>query len=229
MASAFEQVIRLQLAKYSPEEAKRRHIAAARAGLAGFLAGQESRPGVAIETDGRPAASEDQVKPFGVITYRFIRMREIAGFALAQARELSPVRSGAYRKAWFLTIDNQAVAPGAIPQGAAEVLLVNDRPYARKIHVGAHGFEKYVPPGIVEKVRQLVLKRYRLIVKANIEFVTLQGGYELRGRRGRRAAAANRMSSAFRAGRAALAARKDTAAGQAMTYPALRLTLLHTR
>ena len=53
--SAFETVIKLQLDRYSPEEAKRRHIAAAKAGLAVYLGTQTPRPAVKLEVDGHAA------------------------------------------------------------------------------------------------------------------------------------------------------------------------------
>lgn len=206
MVQAFEQVINVQVAQFGPAEAKRRHIAIARQGLAAFLAGETPKPGVMIEVDGHAASSEESVKPFGVIVYRFMRMREIAIFALAAARRLSPVLRGRYKASWFAMVANVEIAPEAIT-GADTVIITNDRPYARKIQVGARGFEKYVPPGIVEKVRQLVIRKYGALVEASLQFITLAGGYILRstagGRRGRR---------------------KDSQAGAAMKYPALVLT-----
>lgn len=177
--SAFEQVIELQLQRFSPEAARLRHIEIARQTLAAFLSRQGIRPAVSIETDGRPAVSELSVKPYGVITYRFGRMREIAAFALAEAERLSPLRSGAYRDAWFAMVGKAEVALADIPAGAI-VMITNDEPYHRKIHVGARGFQRYANPGIVEKLRQLVLKKYRPVVDAQIRFVTLAGGYRLR-------------------------------------------------
>jgi len=204
--TAFEQVIKLSLQAFSPEEAKRRHIEIARRGLAEYLGSVGAAPDVAIEVDGRRASSEDGVKPFGVITYRFTYMQEIVAYALALARELSPVDSGRFKGSWFAMIGSGEVEVGAIPAGAT-VTITNDQPYLRKIHQGSKGFEKYVPPGIVEKVRQQVLRRYRQSVEANIEFVSLQGGYILKGAR------TSRHTH-----------RKDTAAGQEMLYPALILT-----
>lgn len=200
--TAFESVIRLQLERYGPEEARRRHIAVARSRLADFLAQQTTRPMVSIETDGHPAASEEAVKPFGVIVYRFNRMREIVRFALGEAERLSPVRSGRYKRSWFVMAANARIGLDAIPPGVP-ITLTNDQPYARKINVGAKGFERYVPPGIVEKVRQLVLKRYKLIVDAEIDFLQLAGGYTLRQSSGRG---------------------KARRRGAALTYPALILT-----
>lgn len=204
--TAFEEVIRLSLQQFSPEEAKRRHIEIARHGLADYLASSGTAPDVAIEVDGHSASTEDGVKPFGVITYRFTYVQEVVRYALALARELSPVDSGRFKASWFAMIGSGEVAVDAIPAGAT-VTITNDQPYLRKIHQGSKGFERYVPPGIVEKVRQQVLRRYRKNIEAEVQFVTLQGGYILKG---------GRVSRHTH--------RKDTAAGQEMLYPALILS-----
>lgn len=198
----FEEVIQLALKQFSPEAAKARHIAIARKGLAAYLATRSVKPGVTIETDGRPALSEESVKPFGIITYRFSDMVAIAAYALALAEALSPVQSGRFRRSWFAMVNERQIAVTDIPAGAM-VLITNDQPYFRKIHQGSKGFERYVPPGIVEKVRQQVIRRFRNQVDTNIEFITLEGGYILKGRGRRR--------------------RKDTRAGEEMTYPTLVL------
>lgn len=177
MASAFETVIRLQLSRYSPEAAKRKHIEVARKGLAEFMARQSVRPMVDLYVDGRPARSETEVRPFGVITYRFNRLREVMSFALRRAEELSPVLSGRYRRAWVWTSAAGVIGLDAVPEGQ-EVTLVNPLPYARKVHVGAKGFE--VPAGIVEKVRQAVRRRYGAVVVAEVRFIRLAPGYTLK-------------------------------------------------
>lgn len=202
MGKAFERVITLQLERFSPEEAKRRHISVARRGLATFMARQAAKPGVVLEVDGHPATSEDEVKPFGVIVYRFTRIREIALFALAKAIEISPVLTGRYKRSWFTMVGHQQVAPDQIPEGV-EVVITNDQPYARKIHVGAKGFKRYVPPGIVEKVRQMTIRKYGNLVDVEIQFLTLQGGYILKKSQG---------------------SGKDRQPGAPLTYPALVIT-----
>ena len=110
------------MARFSPQEAKRRHIAIARAGLADFMGRQPVRPMVRIETDNRPATSEEQVKPFGLIVYRFDRMREVASFALREAEEASPVLSGRYKRSWFLMHGTQEIGLDEIPASATIIL-----------------------------------------------------------------------------------------------------------
>lgn len=216
MARAFESVIRLQLEKYGPEAAKRKHIEVARKGLSDFLRRQNPKPGYEIETDGRPATNEESVKPFGVITYRFRRMREIAEFCLAEARRLSPrgtkpKKGRRYADSWFVMVDGQPVEETAVPPDAKQMHVTNDQPYSRKINVGAKGFEKYVPPGIVEKVRQAAIKRFGSIATIEVDHLKLQGGYQLlkQGVRRRK--------------NGTIYARPDMKVGADLTYPAVSI------
>lgn len=197
----FVQVIELALQQFSPEEAKKRHIRIARNVLANYLASQSVKPQVTIQVDHHPASSEDQVQPYGLISYRFARSFEIAQYALDQARALSPVESGRFKASWFCMVDMIEVAPTDIPANKT-IMITNDQPYLRKIHQGSKGFERYVPPGIVEKVRLQVLKRYKKIVTAEVQFITLQGGYVMK-REHKRA---------------------DRTKGMPMTYPTLVVT-----
>jgi hypothetical protein len=220
-ASAFETVIRLQLDRYGPDEAKRRHIAAAKAGLAAYLGTQTPRPAVRLEVDGHAASSEDQVKPFGIIIYRLLRMHEIVPYALAQARALSPVGSktdarpghpGLYRESWFTLVDGRRVDPNEV-QPDDTVIITNNQPYSRKIHTGARGFERYGPPGVVEKVRQMVVAKYGALVDAQIVFLDLQESYVLR----------RDLRHIYR-GRRYGGPRNDARAGMPITYPSLQMT-----
>lgn len=219
--AAFETVIRLQLDKFSPEEAKRRHIAAARAGLAAFLARQQQKPAVSLEVDGHTAATEDEVKPFGIIVYRFMRMNQIVPFALQKAREFSPVgdasdarpgHPGLYRASWFAMVDGQLVDETEIPSDAT-VIITNNQPYSRKINSGAKGFERYANPGIVEKVRQVVLAKYRNIVDAQVVYLNLEDAYVLR----------HDLRHIYK-GRRYGAPRRDARAGMEITYPGVQLS-----
>jgi len=147
--------------------------------------------------------SEEQVKPPGPIIYVFDYGIEIAQFALELARALSPVRSGAYRDAWFLLDESGAqTTPENLTPGAP-FTITNDKPYARKIEVGA--MKVSVPPGIVERLRKGVLGRYGNSVSAKVKFIKLEGGYVLK-----------RHGTGGRQRR-----RDERAAGTAINYPAL--------
>lgn len=67
---------------------------------------------------------------------------------------------------------------------ARQVLVVNTQPYARKIQVGAHGFE--ARKGLFDVARKRVQSQFRGLVKVRTTFVRLSDGYRLRGRSRRR-------------------------------------------
>lgn len=207
--SAFETVIRLQLDKFGPEAARKKHIEIARQGFAALMARQQTKPDVTLVVDGHAASSETSVKPFGVIIYRFSRIREVGRFVWSEWRNQAPVESGEYRDSIIVIADGAVVDPNAIPATAKEIIVVATVPYARKIQVRGARLRN-VPPGIAERVRQLALRRYRPIVTVSLQYITLSGGYTLKG--GGAAAKARRQL------------RKDRAAGRQLTYPALVLT-----
>lgn len=209
MASQFEIAVQLHVKNMTGPAVKELHIKEARRLLGQFMARQTAKPMVSLEVDHRPAQSETEVKPFGLIVYRFNRMREVVSFALRELERLSPVRSGKYRRSWMivsLAVASRVGRPGTTAKGpigldmldgAHTVTIVNPLPYARKIQTGAKGFE--VPAGIIEKVRQIILKRYRRTVTANIQFINLSPGYRLK---------------------------KPPRSGQPLTYPALVIEAL---
>lgn len=218
--TAFEKVIDLAVANAKPPEIQRRHAAIARKGLADHVGRLQHKPAVVTLVDGRRGAAEETVQAYGVIRYEFQRQREIAAYALRRCRELSPERSGRYRDSWFVMSAGRQVNEADMPEGQ-ELVIVNDQPYHRKIIVGAQRNIVQVPPGIIETVRQELFQQFGYVVNAEIRYIHLQGGYILKGRRQRKRSAQNNMSSAFRAGQEFISGRKDTAAGQPMTYPAL--------
>lgn len=172
--------------------------------------------------EGRP---EESVKAPGPILYEFDWMQDVATYVLAFLRARSPRFRGHYQEHHFMMAQGRRIERVEdIPPGV-ELIITNDEPYARKIHVGAKGFR--VSKGIYENARQALQSKFGELIYVELKFIQLPGGYVLRGRRPRKAAAQNRRSSVFRAGGQFLAARKDTAEGQPMTYPALVINLRH--
>lgn len=132
-----------------------------------------------------------------MVVYQFSRIAQAAAYALGFAIARSPLRSGAYRKSWFVVVDGQRWTGSIddIPLGT-EVMITNDRPYARKIEVGA--MRMSVRAGVVEATRQAVQRAFPALL-CEVTYLRLPGGYVLRGR----------------------SRRKDRQAGQPLTYPAL--------
>jgi hypothetical protein len=220
---AFDRELRLMVEDLEPEAAARRLAAYARECIADYTARNGFAP-IRTIVDGRVGASEDAVRcPGGKIVYEFDYWPEIIQYALSVARLRSPVSSGAYRDSWIVLVNDRDWDGGAVPPGA-EVIVVNDKPYARKIHVGA--MEMTLPPGIVEDIRQIVQRAYGRLIRAEVSFVQLRPGYILKGRQPVRFAKRTqirrrRSHRDIIAGQTILATRPDTRAGEAMTYPAL--------
>jgi hypothetical protein len=156
----------------------------ARKGIADFTA---RNPGLTytIEVNGLPVSSEDSLGAFttnatATISYVIQRMAQVGRFALDTAMMISPQGpTGRYKHAWFIIADGIETARDKIPSDARILTLINDEPYARKINVRGARLQG-VPPGIVEKVRQLVLRNFGTFVTADVEFHTLRGGYVLK-------------------------------------------------
>ncbi|MEO0036689.1 MAG: hypothetical protein RLZZ501_2712 [Pseudomonadota bacterium] len=228
---AFEQTVRL-LRAASPEAFRAYHAKVAKRELARYLAEAGDKPEIIRYVDGREGAAEESVRFGGVIRYEFVRIARIARDALDLARDLSPVRSGRYREAWFLMVDGAEVDANAVRADARQITLTNDQPYHRKLEMtvnqGARGPVKVSvrkPPGICEAVRQRLLRKYGQTFTAQVTFIELAGGYVLKGD-ATRAAKASARSSVHRAGGTRTRARKGRRAGDAMTYPALVLSIL---
>lgn len=209
MRGGYEQVLELNLKRFNPENAKKIHIETARKALGEFLSRQKDKPEYKILVDGAEALSENQVKPFGIIKYIFLRMAQVGKLAISTARELSPVMSGKYKQSWVLIADRVLVNENSIPNNVKELILVNPQPYARKIHVRGARF-RGVPPGIVEKVRQITLRSFRNTIVGEVRYIELNGAYVLK----------KDYVQVRRNGRLRL----HTKAGAELTYPALVMT-----
>jgi hypothetical protein len=105
----------------------------------------------------------------------------------------------------------------------AEVGITNISDYARKIDVG--GMRMSVPPNIVETVRQLCQRKYPAFLFERI-FVTIPGGYILRGRAVRSGLSFDKRRGFFQSSPRRPTNRTDARAGQRLTYPSL---IINTR
>lgn len=187
---AFERVIQLAIANVKPPEFQRLHAKIARETLAKHLASRSDRPNVTRIVDGRIGASEDSVRPYGLIRYEFDNLRTAALFAMEQIQALVPQPTGQYRRAWFFMVDGAEVSADAIKPDAREITITNDEPYSRRLVVGRRAdgrpFSlKNPPPGFLALARYAVIGRFGNSVSARIQFIYLNGG-PARTARGRR-------------------------------------------
>ena len=181
----FERDLRIAIAGLSPPAIAAELARTAHEALAEVIGSGEASERYERFVNGKPDVPEEAVVPPGPIIYAFDYQAEIAQFALDWARANSPVLSGAYRDAWFILADGSPADPKDVQIGQT-LLVTNDKPYARKIEVGA--MKVSVPPLIVERMRQAVRSAYPFIA-AEVRFIALEGGYVLKrsgGRRGRR-------------------------------------------
>lgn len=199
---AFERELKIATAGLDEKTVNMMLAQTAREALHGAIQAGEASNEYQRFVNGREGASEDEVKAPGPILYVFSYQSEVATFAVKWAQENSPVRSGRYRKSWFVLVNGRkTVDPSKIQEGVP-FIVTNDQPYARKIHVGH--MKMKVPPGIVERLRQAIRQRFGNTVTAEVKFITLAGGYRLKRGTGK----------------------KGSRGGDQMTYPAVVVTPL---
>lgn len=223
---AFERVIDLAVASVTPPELQKLHARVARQALAEHLGTLPTKPPVKTIVDGRIGAGEDSVKAYGRIRYEFGFLQEIAPFALAHARKVSPVDSGRYRDAWLVLADGVPVDANAVPEQTVELVIVNPEPYSRKLNVGKNldgtPFVVSVPPYFVEEIAGAVVRRWGNIITLRVRFIDLHGAYTIKvGNAVLLARQAARGRGVNNATRAQLQVRKDRQAGTDVTYPAV--------
>lgn len=198
---AFERELKLATAGLDPANISKLLAQFAKQELAKVQASGEAPEHYVRAVNGRIGAPEESVVPPGPIVYSFNVLPEVAEYALAFAKERSPVKSGRFKRSWFVMVNGAQTSDLENIPIDSECILVNDQPYARKVEIGAMVMR--VPPGIVEDARQAVMRRFGNIVTAQKRFIPLSGAYTLR-----------------RASR-----RKDRGSGKQLLYPALVIRL----
>lgn len=221
LGATFRRKIAVLVENAADSPGNRARVAAhARDTLAELIQAGQASPAYSRFVDGRTGAAEETVKlDGGTITYLFSNIAQAAAFALAYAVGRSPAKSGAYKNGWFIAVGGQPwTGPlAAIPPGSA-VTLTNRQPYHRKIDTG--GQITNVPPGIVEATRQAVQREFRGLT-VETSFVTIPGGYVLKGRGVESGLTFSTKGGWGRKHAARPARAKDRRAGQQLTYPAV--------
>jgi len=191
--SAFARTIQLQLDKFTPEQARLKHIEIARKGFSAFYARQEVKPQYTLEVDGQPATSEDQVKQYGLIVYKFNRLGEVAQFALdvliVRVREFYPGKDkDSYINNFFVGvngkfIDAEDFDPKLVPPHA-EIIIGNKVPFNRKLDVQRVGGEVLsfkIPSGLFDLAALVVTRKYGKIVTVKRSYnIAYPNKYKLR-------------------------------------------------
>jgi hypothetical protein len=168
--------LKRDLEQLTAEEVKRAHIRVARQLKAEVIADAPVRPGVTTIVDGRQGATEESVRPFGVIAYRFAYWGETLRATIEFARSISPVLSGLYRDSWFALADGVLVTDLNNPPEAEEYIVTNDQPYARVIEVGTKGKKKFrAGVHVAEKTAVAMRQRFGNSVQTSVRFLNLSG------------------------------------------------------
>lgn len=123
-----------------------------------------------------------------VITIKFDLLDGVARAMLAYTKEISPIQSGAYRDAWFLSVNGTPITDLSQPiRSGSTVILTNFAPYARRLEeqgrIGRGGrLTSYLRPELVvtERTRQWAKAKFPGALIERL-FVVIPGGGVARG------------------------------------------------
>lgn len=145
---------------------------------------------------------EEAVQVPGAILYTFVNWPALIRMALEELRKRVPVKSGRYAGGFLVLANQQPVQEYKAIPSDAEVVILNVRPYTRKMEVGANKTGRRH----MEQTKNVLARRYRDAFSFDLKFLNVQGGihpqmpYILKRSAGRR---------------------KDRQAGLPITYPAI--------
>ncbi|MGE0290269.1 MAG: hypothetical protein AB7P16_28640 [Bradyrhizobium sp.] len=211
----FAEDIRLATAGIAPEAVSAELAKLAKTELGRAVSSGAASPIYTRYVNGREGAAEESVEAPGPILYVFSWWKLVINFALEELGKASPRLTGRYQASHVVMVGGRTVDPASDIPAEAEVMIINTQPYARKIEVGH--MRMTVPDGVYEAVRSKVVRRFggeAGPVQVRKRMVMLPGGYVLKGRfrRGYKSFARTKL-------------RRDTKAGQPITYPALVMSM----
>lgn len=128
------------------------------------------------EVDGVAGATEEQVKPGGVIRYRYPRLEEVVRFAFETLFDLSPVLSGEYRNAHTMFVNGGAARNLAEWDGTGEIVITNPLPYSRKIEIGNMKMRVPGTDRVYQQAAQKVKRRFGNQASVEFTFRGIVGG-----------------------------------------------------
>jgi hypothetical protein len=203
----FDREIKLATAELEPAAIQRALAAFARESVADVISKGQAPARYERVVNNRTGVSEDAVQLPGPIVYLFTNWALAIGTAIAELEKRSPRRSGKYAGSWLVVSGNRVVTDyQSIPAGA-EVIILNYRPYTRKIEVGANRTGKRH----VDLSKAAFNRRFDQAFRAETRFVNAASGlhpsipYLLKRSQGKR---------------------KDRQAGLPITYPAMVINAL---
>jgi hypothetical protein len=224
----FDRDLRLAIADVEPDRINTALAKFAREELERVIQRGEGSPSYRRYVNRIEGAPETAVRAPGPILYEFVWWKPVILFALAELQKRSPRKSGRFASSFIVISGGRMLTDFDDIPADAEIIVTNFQPYIRKVEAGLLGVSRR---RVFDGTKRMINSRYGEIVIAETRFLNIATGvhpsipYILKGGSPLRSASRSSRSSAFRAGRSFLAPRKDTAAGQALTYPSVVLNL----
>ncbi|MCO5080882.1 MAG: hypothetical protein M9955_04395 [Rhizobiaceae bacterium] len=224
----FDRDLRLAIADVEPDRINAALAKFAREELERVIQRGEGSPAYRRYVNRIEGAPETSVRAPGPILYEFVWWKPVILFALAELGKRSPRKSGRFASSFIVISGGKIILDFDDIAAEAEIVITNFQPYVRKAEAGLLNVPRR---RIFDGTKRMINSRYSEVVTAETRFLNIAQGvhpaipYILKGGAPLRAASRSARSSAFRAGRRFLAPRKDTAAGQALTYPSIVLNL----
>lgn len=220
----FERDLRVATAGMEPEAINQAVAAFAKQELHRVIAEGIASPEYERYVNAVAGAPEEAYRAPGAIVYQFTNWPLVIRAALDELQKRAPRKSGRFAASFIVIAGGQIVSSFRTIPAEAEVIILNFQPYTRKAETG---LLKQPKRYVFDGTKRSLARRFSGVFRFETRFLNVASGvhpeipYILKGNVRVRTAAQNNRSSAFRAGRATLASRKDTAAGQPLTYPAI--------
>ncbi len=219
----FERDLRLATAGLEPDAINQAVAEFAKQELQRVIAEGVASPEFERYVNGVYGAPEEAYKAPGAIIYEFTNWPLVIRTALDELQKRSPHKSGRFASSFIVITGGKLVTDyRGIPAGA-EVIITNAQPYVRRLEAG----KKLGQKRIFDSSKSALARRFSGAFRFETRYLDIASGihplipYILKTNGAVRLAAQDMRSSAFRAGRATLANRKGSQAGDPITYPAI--------
>jgi hypothetical protein len=226
---AFRRTITVAWPRQMDAEAKALLLKTARDGHAGIMQRQRN-PSFAAYANRQGNRNLDSVVLPGPIVYNYSNIKRIVEDALDELRKASPLESGDYARSHTIYVNGIAVetVPDTISP-SDEIMIASPLPYSRKLEIGktesGRDFLISVPNKIYQRVaKQILIPRYRNVVKIRDTFITAPGGGVLKHNQRARSWLANKGRWHYVPGQ-----RKDRVAGASINVPAIIISQIVER
>jgi hypothetical protein len=117
--------------------------------------------------DGVAEAPLENVKPDGVIVFRFHLINQIFPWIIDMLEQHSPVKSGLYEKSHAFYADGVEADPAEAPE-AGQYIFVNLQPYSPKIE---RGESPAAPEGVYEGVAAMAQAKFGSLARISFGYV----------------------------------------------------------